>query len=129
MTDSFTPGPWAHRPARIKSDGGVDHCISAVVEGKSRCIAEAFNVIAVNVEVNAAANARLIAAAPDILSALQLAARELNAIRARDGAPQHIDWYKCRPLQTSSCTDEWWNELTEMCFAAIKKAGVALEND
>lgn len=68
------------------------------------------------------ANARLIAAAPDMLEAPKLAAKELNAIRARDGAPQHIDWYRGIPMQTSSCTDEWWDELTETCFAAIAKA-------
>jgi hypothetical protein len=43
---------------------------------------------------------------------------ELNAIRARDGAPQHIDWLGGRPLQTSSCTHEWWSELTDKVDAA-----------
>lgn len=37
---------------------------------------------------------------------------ELNSIRARDGAPQHIDWFQGQPLQTSSCTEQWWDELT-----------------
>ncbi len=58
----------------------------------------------------------------DLLAMLKLATHELNAIRARDGAPQHIDWYRGRPMQNSSCTDEWWDELTEKCFAAIAKA-------
>lgn len=38
---------------------------------------------------------------------------EFNAIKARDGAPQHIDWYRGQPLQTDSCTHEWWAEVTE----------------
>tara|TARA_Y100000310_G_scaffold150480_1_gene149921 strand:+ start:6372 stop:6935 length:564 start_codon:yes stop_codon:yes gene_type:complete len=60
----------------------------------------------------------------ELLEALELATHELNAIRAGDGAPQHIDWHQGRPLQTDSCTHEWWNELTEKCFAAITKAKV-----
>jgi hypothetical protein len=59
---------------------------------------------------------------PELLAALKLATHELNAIRARDGAPQHIDWFRGQPLQTNSCTEEWWNELTDRCFAIIEKA-------
>lgn len=58
----------------------------------------------------------------ELLTCLRLATHELNAIRARDGAPQHIEWDRGQPLQTSSCTDEWWNELTERCLAAIARA-------
>lgn len=54
--------------------------------------------------------------------ALTLAAHELNAIRARDGAPQHIQWDRGRPIQTDSCTHEWWNTVTERCYAALAKA-------
>ncbi len=68
------------------------------------------------------ANAKLIAAAPLMIEALLLATQELNAIRARDGAPQHIDWHRGQPMQTDSCTHEWWNELTEKCLDAIEKA-------
>ena len=68
------------------------------------------------------AEARVEEAAPDLLAALKRAAYELNAIRAQDGAPQHIDWYRGRPLQTDSCTHEMWNDLTDYCFAAIAKA-------
>lgn len=57
-----------------------------------------------------------------LLEALKLATHELNAIRARDGAPQHIDWDRGRPIQTDSCTHEWWNTLTDQCFAAIAQA-------
>ena len=67
----------------------------------------------------AEANARLIAAAPQMLKALKKATSELNAIRARDGAPQHVDWCRGQPLQTSLCTEEYWDALTEECFAAI----------
>jgi hypothetical protein len=58
----------------------------------------------------------------ELLAVLKLTTYELNAIRARDGAPQHIHWDRGRPIQTNSCTHEWWNELTEMCFAVIHKA-------
>lgn len=59
-----------------------------------------------------------------LVEALKQAANELNAIRARDGAPQHIDWHRGQPLQTSSCTHEYWDALTEECFAALRAAGV-----
>ena len=58
-------------------------------------------------------------AAKGLVEALDLATKELNAIRARDGAPQHIDWHRGQPIQTDGCTKEWWNELTEKCFAAL----------
>ena len=51
--------------------------------------------------------------------ALGVAFNEMNAIRARDGAPQHIDWYKGRPLQTSSCTEEWFAQATDIISAAL----------
>ena len=54
---------------------------------------------------------------------LNLATKELIAIRARDGAPQHIDWNRGRPIQTDGCTAEWWNELTEMCICALADTG------
>lgn len=68
------------------------------------------------------ANGYLLGAAKAMYEALKLATHELNAIRARDGAPQHIDWYRGQPLQTDSCTHEWWDELTDKCFAAIEQA-------
>ena len=48
----------------------------------------------------------------DLIRLLDNVYDELNSIRARDGAPQHIDWVKGVPIQTSSCTEEWWDELT-----------------
>lgn len=67
-------------------------------------------------------DADMLAAAPDLLEVLELAAKELNTIRVRDGAPQHVNWWRGTPIQTDGCTHEWWNELTEKCFAAIAKA-------
>lgn len=112
-----TPGPWRVETeetvsVRDRKDGSVATLgwLSNRMAGPRRSSQEV------------QANARLIAAAPELLEALKLATNELNIIRARDGAPQHIDWHRGRPLQTSSCTEEWWNELTEKCFAAIAKA-------
>jgi len=68
------------------------------------------------------ANARLIAAAPAMLQALKKATSELNAIRARDGAPQHISWDRGRPMQTDGCTHEYFDSLVEECFSAIASA-------
>ena len=68
------------------------------------------------------AEARLVRAESIIAEknkALGVAFNEMNAIRARDGAPQHIDWYKGRPLQTSSCTEEWFAQATDIISAAL----------
>ena len=64
MTE-HTPGPWTIRRALNPTDGGFDYAVGAVVNGKERCIIEAFAVIGEGVRVNAEANARLIAAAPE----------------------------------------------------------------
>ncbi len=58
-----------------------------------------------------------------LVAALELATQELNAIRARSGAPIAIQWTEDgRPLVSRLCTEEWWNELTVKCYAAL--AGV-----
>jgi len=58
----------------------------------------------------------------EMLKVLKLVYKELNAIRARDGAPQHVDWYRGKPIQTDGCTHEWWDELTNKCDKLIAKA-------
>ena len=64
----------------------------------------------------------------EIEEALKAAHYEFNAIRARDGAPQHIDWYQGRPLQTSSCTHEYWDEMTEKLSKALTKLAALRED-
>ena len=59
------------------------------------------------------------AAIAKLREALEPATKELNAIRARDGAPQHITWERGQPIQLHGCDPDWWNELTEQCFAAL----------
>ncbi len=63
------------------------------------------------------------AAVAELVAGLRIAANEFNAIRARDGAPQHIDWYRGRPMQTDSVTHEAWDEWTEMLLALVTKYG------
>ncbi len=58
----------------------------------------------------------------NLLQALKKATHELNAIRARDGAPQHISWDRGHPMQTDGCTHEYFDSLVEECFAAIEEA-------
>lgn len=53
--------------------------------------------------------------------ALHQAWRELNAIRARDGAPQILDWGPRGPIQTDSCTHEWFSQVVDDCAAAYKQ--------
>ena len=50
---------------------------------------------------------------------IKFAFHEFNAIRARDGAPQHIDWGKHGPMQNDSCAHEYWDEMTEKLDAAL----------
>lgn len=79
MSDKFTPGPWhwsanPHGGARVEAPGiGIADVLSRAgvphpVQG--HCIA----------------NARLIAAAPDLLEACEAAQKELNAIAGYSGA-------------------------------------------
>ena len=60
-----TPGPWTFRCALTPSDGGYDYGIIAKRGEKSYCIAEVIEVVDYGLHLNAEANARLIAAAPD----------------------------------------------------------------
>lgn len=71
-----------------------------------------------------AENERLKALNAELVEWMRKAEYEFLAIRARDGAPQHIDWSGGRPLQTSSCTHEYWDELTEQCGELIAKTKV-----
>ena len=67
-----TPGPWTYRRAKYPVDGSYDYAIAAKVGGQEFCIiAEAFGRVADAVWPDAEANARLIAAAPDLLAALK----------------------------------------------------------
>lgn len=82
-TDTHTPGPWTTRPAKYCGD------IAIVAIGEDAMLAECFEDIRTATEHNRAeceANARLIAATPDLLEALEAmcdaqaqAVREANA--------------------------------------------------
>jgi len=65
----------------------------------------------------------------ELLEVAKLTYYELNAIRARDGAPQHISWHAGRPLQSDSCTHEWWSELTDKTKQSIANAEKVVGND
>ncbi|MCW5605997.1 MAG: hypothetical protein KIT18_15760 [Burkholderiales bacterium] len=66
-----TPGPWVVRRAKFQVDGAYDYGIGAMIDGHERCLAEAFGRVAEDVYQDAEANARLIAAAPCLLAALE----------------------------------------------------------
>ncbi len=71
---SFTPGPWHVKRAKLHVDDAFDFAISA--DGVP-VLAEAFGRSANGGRPDAEANANLIAAAPDLLSALKEARDEL----------------------------------------------------
>ena len=66
-----TKGPWIVRRAGFPTDGAFDFGIAGAIDGRSYCIAEAFGRVGDDVRPDAEANARLIAAAPDMLEALK----------------------------------------------------------
>jgi hypothetical protein len=65
-----THGPWESRKAKFPIDGQFDWGVSAEIDGKRYAIAEAFGRVAQDVLTPAEANARLIAAAPELLQVL-----------------------------------------------------------
>jgi len=74
MTD-FTPGPWKISLAPRPSSGEYDWCVGGVINGEMHIIAECFARVDTSVypDDEAKANMSLIAAAPDMLAALELA--------------------------------------------------------
>lgn len=68
-----TPGPWTCKKALTPVDGAFDYAIAAEVDGRPQVIAEAFARSGQTSFPPAEANARLIAAAPDLLEALKKA--------------------------------------------------------
>lgn len=65
---------------------------------------------------------KLVALVKELHTALRKATHELNAIRARDGAPQIIHWDRGRPLQTDACDSQYFDSLVEECWAALQKS-------
>lgn len=78
--------------------------------------------MAENNPINADFAVRCVNSHAQLVAALNTALLELRAIQARDGAPQHIAWDRGRPLQTDSCTHEWWNTVVERCADALQAA-------
>ena len=130
---NHTPTPWNYKVA-IMPNGIEKSFDCAIVDGDGHIIAETFGKVAYNrgtmkgaylerpAPANAAHIVRCVNSHDQLVEALRLATNELNIIRARDGAPQHIDWDRGQPIQADGCTKEWWNELTEKCFAALALA-------
>lgn len=88
---AHTPAPWEVCRAVTPTDGEFDFGIAAKIEGGSVCIAEVFGRVAIDIRPAAEANAHLIAAAPELLSALQAIVEEIRAYQSPecddDGAP------------------------------------------
>lgn len=103
---NHTNGPWhIDDRANFVATGG---------DGKRICYC--YSAHSDKSDEEAAANARLIAAAPELLSACQKAVCELNEIRARDGVPYtHQGW-------KASVDEDYFSSVVDECFAAIDKA-------
>ena len=81
-----TPGPWKLQKALRPVDGEYDYGIGAKVSGRGQCIAEAFGRCSDRDLLPAEANARLIAAAPEMLEALVNCSSLLGAFIGPDDA-------------------------------------------
>lgn len=66
-----TPGPWKTSRAKRPSDGAYDYAIGADFGDQTLAIAEAFGRVDDDIYPDAEANARLIAAAPDMLEVIK----------------------------------------------------------
>ncbi|KKN77921.1 hypothetical protein LCGC14_0354860 [marine sediment metagenome] len=127
-----THGDWGddYPALRFVGNSSLDHKVEAYMEqitygsiGRETAKANAIRLVACwNACDSISTEALEGGVVGEMREALELATHELNAIRARDGAPQHIEWDRGDPAQVSSCTDEWWDELTEKCLAVLAKA-------
>ena len=92
MSDSkHTPGPWFTKRAQLPVDGEYDWCVGAHINGKPHVIIEAFGRVSEDDRPNAEANARLIAAAPEMFEALEQSMQAwVNAIELDLLPSQHI---------------------------------------
>lgn len=87
----FTPGPWATKSARIPVDGEFDWCVSTSIDGADYVIAEAFGRVAEQIRPNAEANARLMAAAPELYEALEELLQDIQQYEAWQRPARAVD--------------------------------------
>jgi len=73
MTDTHTPGPWTAKPDLVEGFFRIEGCDPVFSDGGGAVFADVYpwRAGAIDGAGEAAANARLIAAAPDLLAALQ----------------------------------------------------------
>ncbi|WP_409287911.1 hypothetical protein [Pseudomonas aeruginosa] len=76
---SYTPGPWEQRNNRVFSGG---KCICSNVNAASPTTQNIAEDVAMSI-----ANAKLIAAAPDMLEALQVCIQQITALCSADDVP------------------------------------------
>lgn len=89
---TYTPGPWQTKRAEIRVDGEYDY---AIYDANREVIAEAFGRSSQNNFPPAEANARLIAAAPDLLAALKFVEQYFMRSNASGnflGDEEHETW-------------------------------------
>jgi hypothetical protein len=99
MTAKHTPGPWTIIRSKLETDGAFDYAIGT---DEAPVIAEAFGRDANGGWPDAEANARLIAAAPDLFSALKALLPEIDS--------------EIEQRQTSG-NDEYWQGLKALSDA------------
>jgi hypothetical protein len=92
--DGYTPGPWTCGQAARPVDGCYDWGVKAYVNGNYEVVAESFARSSESIYPPAEANARLIAAAPDLhahlAAALDKIERLQTAIKRQAGAAKTL---------------------------------------
>lgn len=107
----------------VHTNGRERNSIGISSASYSECVCEVQGSLELpHPQANAAFIVRACNSHEALVGALNTALTELRAIQARDGAPQHIAWDRGRPLQTDSCTHEWWSTVVERCEAALALA-------
>lgn len=96
MSEGFTPGPWAYTPTVSLSDRPDLPC---VVDEFRLVVAQCWDDG--HTEDECEANARLIAAAPELLEALELVAKRCGP-RSQDGAIARAAIAKARGIELSN---------------------------
>lgn len=94
MLQQHTPGPWALDESRrsiqvFASDGSENGVTVATVNGSEQdTIEDRRKILTWSVNDQDRANARLIAAAPDLLEALEYALERIKCVRCADAAQE-----------------------------------------
>jgi len=77
---AHTPTPWTFDRAKFPTDGEYDYAITAVIDGKRRCIAEVFGRVGEDVRPDAGTTAAFLVEAVNSYEALEDLASNVSGL-------------------------------------------------